>query len=308
MGTPLSGYQYHHSAVEQHSHHPVSPAMSDDRSPRTDSRYARGVAPRINYDPEEVSPIESPRVYSYNLSTIVTGGALLLFSFLIFPALILIAFLTELIEADISNREEKVHILHFRHTARDGFRSIVLALLAFVPAVGIWLLTALLHNFIASFDTGLVVSALPVLAAAVSLGVTVVSLYVFPAIYVQSVRTNSIRGAFSEMTLASITTGKYALNFLYAVVILCGSAVVSGFFGLIPFIGWIGGPTVQFYGLSVSAVIMARAVVTSRDQLPWRSPPSDLSDSRRAWRRWEEDTLPDYMFGRTGSNSHSDDD
>ena len=237
----------------------MSPPSSTNNN--ESSRYITGVGNPLHTDPKEVSAIRAPLMYADNWLTIAGGAVAIVFAWLVVPAFMLLAFVAELAEADMTDRSTSVKFLHFTHTVRDGTRAAITSSLVIIPVFLIWTLfggvTALIES-----TSGLTMfsSAFYILSSVGAILVTFLAMYMFPAIFVESVRSNSASSALSMRLFRIARSRHYFLSWWMALITVTGGHTMAFILLFIPPVGFLLGPIVFFYSICVAIVFISRAI------------------------------------------------
>jgi len=236
--------------------------MSDQQQSR--SRYLTGLGNPLNSDPSEVTAIRAPILFADKWRTIFGGGFMLLLAPLGIPLLIVAAFLAELAEADITGRQTSVQLLHFTHTIRDAFRAVSVSILLFAPVIGLWILYGGAAMIFEVTDGIFLFSTLfEYLVLALTISLTMLAVYAFPAVFILSVHLDSATKPFGENLIATVISPHYLLAWLMSVLMLIGGLFLWLISLIIPILGVLIGTSIFFYSLCVATIFMARAVIDS---------------------------------------------
>jgi len=231
---------------------------------KSNSRYLTGIGNPLDSNPEDVTAIRAPILFADKWRTIFGGGFMLLLAPLGIPLLIVAAFLAELAEADITGRQTSVQLLHFRHTIRDGFRAIIVSTLLFAPIFVLWILYGgAVMVFEAADGIFLFSTLFEYTTLALTVTMTALAVYAFPAVFILSVHLDSATKPFGKNLVATVFSPHYLLSWLMSVLMLIGGFVLWVVSLVIPLLGVLIGVSVFFYTLCVATIFMARAVVDS---------------------------------------------
>lgn len=214
----------------------------------------------IQTHPTNCSAIKAPLLYADSWKTFATAGLLMAFVWTIIPLFIIAAYCAELIEADVTNRRQTIELLDFSHTIKDSVRGLSVTAIIGIPAAAGWAVFSTLYRshgtgngFVIFSDLFLGISLL----ATVSM--TAIALYTAPAVFIESVRMDSVVGAITVELKNTLLSTEYFLTWVLSTVLLSGSISVWAGLIFIPVAGWVAGPAIVFYSICVIAVLLTRA-------------------------------------------------
>lgn len=237
---------------------PTKPTNSTDE---TQSRYATGRESAVTASPESVSATKSPLLYISSWRTLIGGGFAFLTLWFGIPALLLLAFLTELIEAEITNRQTTIKLFSFTRSMRDGVRGVGVVSLLFIAPLLSWALYSGLSAFGNSapdsllFNNPLLLVLLPITAVAL-FG----AIYASPAVFIESVRIDASMTTFNSHLVGTLTSPHYFLSWWMSVITVIGGFALWSFSFILPPVGLFFGPVIGFYSVCVATVMLTKAV------------------------------------------------
>jgi hypothetical protein len=191
------------------------------------------------------------------LKTVLIGGALTLFSFLIVPAFPLYGYVIRVLRGGIEGREDPPVFDDWGTLLKEGVVALVIVLVyQLIPLFVLFLtvggsLAAIATGSEAGAGVGIVGLlgglALSTLLALVFGYVTLIGLANYAHV-------GTLGAAFDLDVIGSVATdGAYAIPWLYGVGVLLATAVVASVLGIVPFVGFIAGVFVTFYGQVAAA-------------------------------------------------------
>lgn len=180
-----------------------------------------------------------------SLVTILIGGVLTMFSWLVIPALFVFGFLIRVLEQSAGGDEEPPAFDEWGDLAVKGVVGIVITvvfylipLVAFAGLGGLGALTGSGEGAVAGLGLALVVSF--VLFVALT--------FVYPAALTNYAATGSIGAAFAFGDIKEVvTSGGYLGAWAIGFVLFLSGFILIGFLSLIPLIGTLIGLFVNFY-------------------------------------------------------------
>jgi len=191
------------------------------------------------------------------LKTVLIGGALTLFSFLIVPAFPVYGYVIRVLRGGIEGREDPPVFDDWGTLLTEGVVALVIVLVyQLIPLLVFFLtvggsLAAIATGSEAGAGVGIVGLfgglALSTLLALVFGYVTLIGLANYAHV-------GTLGAAFDLDVIGSVATdGAYAIPWLYGVGVLLAAAVVASVLGIVPFVGFIAGVFVTFYGQVAAA-------------------------------------------------------
>lgn len=193
--------------------------------------------------------------------TIIIGGVLSIFSFLIIPILIVYGYLIRVIRARLDGKTTPPVFDEWAELLVDGVKMAIIGIVyLLIPALvaGLTIGGALLAFFTGT-ETGAAAGMLG-LAGGFFLSsiLAIIFGYVAVAAIVNFARTADIGAAFDFGTLKPILFhSDYAIAWLTAVVVMIVAGIIGGIISVIPILGFIIAAFVYFYAQVVAAGIWA---------------------------------------------------
>jgi len=191
------------------------------------------------------------------LKTVLIGGALTLFSFLIVPAFPVYGYVIRVLRGGIEGREDPPVFDDWGTLLKEGVVALVIVLVyQLIPLLVFFLtvggsLAAIATGSEAGAGVGIVGLlgglALSTLLALVFGYVTLIGLANYAHV-------GTLGAAFDLDVIGSVATdGAYAIPWLYGVGVLLAAAIVASVLGIVPFVGVLAGVFVTFYGQVAAA-------------------------------------------------------
>lgn len=201
------------------------------------------------------------------VTTVIIGGILSFFSFLLIPILLVYGLAVRAIADTLSGRDEPPVFEDWGDLLVDGVQAWVIGLIyTIIPIVLFWLV-------IGSAILGAIGSGGESVGAAIAgafLGFTVVALISLVFGYVASVgivnfaREGNFGAGFDFDVIKEVAmSGEYAIAFIVAAVLF----IVVGFVVAIPFLGWILSPFLYFYVALVAARLLGTGFEDARSTM-----------------------------------------
>lgn len=191
-----------------------------------------------------------PRESSDVVLTVLVGGLLTFFSFLLIPWFLVLGYLLRVLDRTADGNDDPPRFDEWGDMLVEGLKAFIitfvygllpLVLIIFFVIGGVmgaalgdtfaalgflWILLGLLFTFV------------------VTIGIA----YFVPAALANFVETGNIGAAFDFGTIKEVTfTETYLIGWLTAAVILIGASILGGMLSVIPFIGWVLGALIIFY-------------------------------------------------------------
>lgn len=193
------------------------------------------------------------------VKTVLVGGALTLFGFLIVPAILVSGYVLAGIRGRVGGEASPPAWGDWGELFVDGLKVWVVGIVyAIVPALlGLVIFGGAVAAMASGSDVGVVVGLLGLgVGASVWLVVAHVFFYPLPASLANLAVTGRLASAFDVDTVRQVvTTRAYAVPWLWGVAILVVGGVVGGVANAIPLVGWLLGALVLFYADVVLAVL-----------------------------------------------------
>lgn len=185
------------------------------------------------------------------VKTVLIGGVLSLFSFLLLPILPVYGYLVRVIRQRLADEPKPPVFDDWGDLFVDGLRALVVIIAYMLVPMVVGTITV--GGSIVALATGTEAGAAAGLGGLfVGFLLTAVLALVFGYIaagaLVNFVREDSVAAAFDFGTIRQVVTQReYAVAWLFSVAVLVGASIVTGFLNVIPFLGAIVGAFVLFY-------------------------------------------------------------
>lgn len=214
--------------------------------------------------------ITYPRNSDDALRTILIGGVLGILGFLVIPTILVFGYLMRVLRRSMDGLDEPPVFDEWGALLLDGvkgalvvFAYSLLPLIVLTVTVGGAAASAILTGDVSA--GAIAGSVLGVLVAGV---LWLAAWYVLPAALANTVREDTLRGAFAFGELRPILfDGEYATGWLVALAIVIVGGIVVGVLNAIPVLGFIAGAFVMFYASMSAFYVYGRAfdAAQSRD-------------------------------------------
>ena len=182
--------------------------------------------------------------------TIILGGVLLLFGFLLIPLFVVWGYVVQVLRRTARGDDEAPVFENWGELTLDGAKVFVILLAySLVPAVvGATIVGGVL--IASGGDPGSSAAAVAALGGVLTLVLLVAVAYVTPAALANFAEKRRIGAGFAFETLRPVlASGMYAARWLLALGIVLVGSFVGGLFNAVPFIGTVLGAIVAFYAL-----------------------------------------------------------
>lgn len=186
------------------------------------------------------------------IKTVLIGGVLALFGFLLIPLFILVGYYVRVLRGTMNDDNEPPVFDDWGTMLMDGLKGFAIYLVyGLVPAiVGTVIVFVGVGGAVAG-NSG-VAGAIGSLVALVGLLVTLVlglaAAYIIPAALANFVEKDDVMAGFAFGELRTvITTKAYAMGWLTAFALLVGAGILTSVLSIVPFIGTVIGVFVTFY-------------------------------------------------------------
>lgn len=195
------------------------------------------------------------------VKTILIGGVLALFSFLLVPIFLVSGYLVRVLRHRLAGDPEPPTFGDWEELFVDGVRAFAVSLAYMLVPVVVGTVTV--GGSIVALATGTRGGAAIglgglALGFLLTLALTLVLGYVAVAALVNFVHEDRLAAAFDFGTLRGIVTHRdYAVAWLLSVVLFVGASVVTGVLNVVPFIGAIAAAFVLFYVQIAAASLWA---------------------------------------------------
>ena len=225
--------------------------------------------------------IDYPRTGDDALTTILIGGVLSLFGFLVIPAILVSGYLVRVLRGSMAGVGDPPVFDDWGDLFIDGLKAFVVGVvysivpfLVFTLAVGGVAASAILTG-----DVSLAAIAGSFLGVLVSGLLGLLAWYVLPAALANFAREDRIGAAFDVGALRLVLLdGDYVVGWLIAFALFLVAGVVVGALNAIPLIGFVAGAFVTFYAAVSAFYVYGRAF----DEALGTGPSSDAPSARPA--------------------------
>ena len=188
------------------------------------------------------------------VKTVLIGGVLTIFSFLIVPAIFVVGYLMRVLRARMHGEDEPPVFDEWGDMLREGaYGFAIVVVYGIVPAIiGAILVAVGIGGAMAGNSGGAAMlgGVVALVGALVLFVLSLVVAYVLPAALANYVETERFGAAFSVSDLRPILfSGKYATAWVIGLVIVLVAGFVGGLLNVIPFLGAIIGAFLSFYAI-----------------------------------------------------------
>jgi len=205
--------------------------------------------------------INYPRNGDDAIETILIGGLLTLFGFLLFPLLFVYGYLMNVLRSGMAFSEEPPTFEGWGELFVEGLKTFAISLAYFLVPLAIVAVTAggvLLSVLGGDPGPGTAVGALAGLSLASV--VSLVFYYVLPAALANFARTGRMGSAFAVSELRPVLfSGAYARGWLLGLAVLFAAGVLAGLLNAVPLVGAVVAGFVIFYAVVVAFYIYGQA-------------------------------------------------
>jgi MFS family permease len=205
------------------------------------------------------------------VKTVLIGGVLSIFSFLIIPAVFVVGYLMRVLRARMHGEEEPPVFDEWNEMLREGAYGFAIGIVySIVPAiVGVLLIVVGVGGAVAGGDNGATAFLGGIVALVGALVLFVLSLvvaYILPAALANYVQKERFGAAFSANDLRPVLfSGKYATAWVIGLVIILVAGFVGGLLNVVPFLGAIVGAFLSFYAVVAAYYCIGTAWGELRD-------------------------------------------
>ncbi|PSP44346.1 hypothetical protein BRC63_02595 [Halobacteriales archaeon QH_10_70_21] len=193
--------------------------------------------------------------------TVLIGGAMFLFSFLIIPAFIGYGYVVRAIQANLEGDPEPPSFGDWGGLIVEGLKFVGITLIYLIIPLAVMFLTVgtAATAVVTGGDAGAAAGAgTLVLGLLVSFVLSLVFGYFAVVGVVNFVHEDSFGAAFDIGTIKDVgLSGDFAVPWLISVGIFIGVSIVTGFLNIIPFLGVIIGVFLNFYAFIVASNLWA---------------------------------------------------
>lgn len=184
------------------------------------------------------------------LKTVLIGGLLSIFSFLLVPAFVVSGYLVRVLQRTMNGDDEAPTFEEWEGLLVDGVKAFVIAFVyGLVPAVVGFVLVG--GGIVAAFsgDTGSVIGGTSIFVGVIlSMILGLAAWYVIPAATANFAETGHLSAGFDIEALRPVLLSRtYATGWLLALGVIILGGVVVGMLNVIPLLGTLVGIFVGFY-------------------------------------------------------------
>jgi hypothetical protein len=193
--------------------------------------------------------------------TVLIGGAMLLFSFLIIPAFIAYGYVVRALQSNLRGEPEPPTFGDWGGLIVDGLKFAVIGLIYLLIPLAVMFLTVgtAVTAAVTGGDAGAAAGAgTLILGVLVSFVLSLVFGYFAVVGVVNFAHEDSFGAAFDVGTIKDVgLSGDFAVPWLISVGVFIGVSIVTGFLNIIPFLGAIIGVFLNFYAFIVASNLWA---------------------------------------------------
>lgn len=195
--------------------------------------------------------LEYPRARDDWLKTILIGGVLTLFSWLVVPAILVAGYIVRVLRSTMAGEETPPVFDDWGDLFGDGLRATVIGLVyGLIPGL-VFAVVAVFGGLLASGDSGLLtgLGGLTILLGGlVALILGLAAAYVLPAALANFAETGRMSAGFSWSTLRPVLFNSvYATAWATGFAIVLVAGIVSSVLNVVPFLGVVVGAFVGFF-------------------------------------------------------------
>ncbi|WP_251328424.1 DUF4013 domain-containing protein [Haloplanus pelagicus] len=196
------------------------------------------------------------------VKTVLIGGLLTFFGFLLVPVVFVAGYLVRVLRATMHGDDTPPRFANWGDLGRDGLYAVAIA---FVYGIVPGLLIALTAGIAAVVAgpgprSGLLVGGVTFVGGLLALVVGLLAAYVVPAAVANYAEQGSFGAGFAVSDLRPVlTSGTYATAWLLGFVVVLGAGVVTGLLSVVPFVGTFVGAFVSFYAVVAAYYIVGHA-------------------------------------------------
>lgn len=228
--------------------------------------------------------LDYPREHDDWIKTILIGGVLSVFAFLLIPIFLVYGYILRVLRRRLDNDPHPPVFDEWGELLVNGLQVFVIGIIyMFIPVLvgaitaggSILAIATGTRGGSAAGMAGLIVGFLLTLVLSLVFG------YVAVAAIVNFAREDRLGAAFDFATLRTIVfDGDYAVAWLLSVAVLIGAGIVAGLLNIVPFLGAIIGAFIGFYAQIMAGYLWAGGYSAARE-----------GSERDDWSRGEESTV-----------------
>jgi len=214
------------------------------------------------------------------VTTVLVGGLLVIFSFLVIPVIVLEGYMIRVLRRVSEGDTDAPKFENWTKLFVDGLKAIVIAILyllvpAVIAAVFIGGGAALANHFTVLGSIVALLGSVLTFVAAVAVW------YVLPAALVRFAEKNTMGSAFEyEAYLPILRNRDYATGWLIALAIVVVAGVIVSAVAMVPFVGWVVGAFIAFYTNVMAAYVYGSAYAEADEHRLRKGP--EVEDGRPA--------------------------
>lgn len=207
--------------------------------------------------------LEYPRNSDDWLKTILIGGVLSLFSWLLVPAILVAGYIVRVLRSAMAGEETPPVFDDWGDLLGDGLRATVIGLVyGLIPAL-VFAVVAVFGGLLASGNSNLLagLGGLTILLGGlVALVLGLAAAYVLPAALANFAETGRMGAGFSWSTLRPVLfNGAYATAWVTGFAIILVAGIVSGILNIVPLLGAVVGAFVGFFAAVAAYYVIGTA-------------------------------------------------
>jgi len=196
------------------------------------------------------------------MKTVVIGGLLTLFGFLVVPTVLVAGYLVRVLRATMHGDDAPPRFDDWSDLAGDGLRAFAIAIVyGLVPAILIGVTAGLAAAAAGPGPrTGLVVGAVSLVGGLLALALGLLAAYIVPAAVANYAEQASFRAGFAVGDLRPVlTSGTYATAWAMGFAVVLGAGLVAAVLNVVPLLGTVVGAFVSFYAITAAYYIVGHA-------------------------------------------------
>ena len=196
------------------------------------------------------------------VKTVLIGGLLTFFGFLLIPAIFVAGYLVRVLRATMHGDDAPPQFDDWGDLGRDGLYAVALAFVyGFLPAV-LLAVTAAFAGLVAGPGprSGLLVGGVLLVGGLLALALGLLASYVVPAAVANYAEQGRLGAGFAVADLRPVlASGTYAMAWLLGAVVILGAGVVTGLLSVVPLVGTFVGAFVSFYAVAAAYYLVGHA-------------------------------------------------
>ncbi|GAB6861816.1 DUF4013 domain-containing protein [Haloplanus litoreus] len=196
------------------------------------------------------------------VTTVLIGGLLTFFGFLLVPVVFVAGYLVRVLRATMHGDDAPPQFDDWGDLAGDGVRALAIVLgYGILPAV-LLAVTAVFAGLVAGPGprSGLLVGGVVLVGGLLALVLGLLAAYIVPAAVANYAERGRLSAGFAVGDLRPVlTSGTYATAWLLGFVVVFGAGVVTGLLSVVPLVGTFVGAFVSFYAMAAAYYIVGHA-------------------------------------------------